>query len=249
MYKLLFPIVILSFIFSCQESTKSDKEISPDLSKADSIVALAIAVHGGEKYETAGFRFVFREKAYTFRNQGEMYVYTVSGKDKNGLDYADKIENGKFIHRGTELSEKEKENAMESLNSVLYFALLPYKLKDKAVNKEWVETTTIKGQNYEVISVTFKQEGGGKDFDDEFHYWINRETHAVDYLAYNYQVNGGGVRFRSAYNVRTIDLVRFQDYINYGAPVGTPLKDLPALFEQEKLDELSRIETENVLKL
>jgi hypothetical protein len=37
----------------------------------------------------------------------------------------------------------------------------------------------------------FGQDGGGKDFDDEFHYWINKQTHKVDYLAYSYRTNDG----------------------------------------------------------
>jgi hypothetical protein len=30
-------------------------------------------------------------------------------------------------------------------------------------------------------------QNGGADFDDEFHYWINKQTHKIDYLAYNYE--------------------------------------------------------------
>jgi hypothetical protein len=41
------------------------------------------------------------------------------------------------------------------------------------------------------------------------------------------------VRFRTAFNTRVIDGLTFQDYINYEAPIGTPLKDLPKLYEQE----------------
>jgi hypothetical protein len=29
------------------------------------------------------------------------------------------------------------------------------------------------------VGVTFGQDGGGKDFDDEFHYWINKLTHKL----------------------------------------------------------------------
>jgi hypothetical protein len=42
-----------------------------------------------------------------------------------------------------------------------------------------------KDKQYDVVGVTFGQDGGGKDFDDEFHYWINKQTHKVDYLAYS----------------------------------------------------------------
>ena len=101
-------------------------------------------------------------------------------------------------------------------------------------------------ENYDVIEVTFKQEGGGKDFEDQYYYWINKKSHTMDYLAYNYKVNGGGVRFRSSYNRRNVGGIIFQDYINYKAEVGTPLKDLPTLYENDKLKEVSRIDTENV---
>jgi len=37
--------------------------------------------------------------------------------------------------------------------------------------------------------------------------------------------------------------------VNYGAPVGTPLENLPGLFEQGELDELSRIEAVDVALL
>ena len=62
-------------------------------------------------------------------------------------------------------------------------------------------------------------------------------------------MSGGGVRFRSAYNSRKVGGIIFQDYINFKAAVGTPLANLPKLFEQGKLKELSRIETKNVVQL
>ena len=122
-------------------------------------------------------------------------------------------------------------------------------MKDKSVNKKHVGKTSIKEKNYDVVQVTFDKEGGGKDHDDQYHYWINDETHLIDYLAYNYTVNKGGVRFRSAYNTRSIDGIIFQDYINYKAPVGTPLINLPKLYEADQLKQLSLIKTENVVKL
>jgi hypothetical protein len=146
-----------------------------------------------------------------------------------------------------ELSEKDIEKYTGALNSVIYFATLPHKLKDDAVHKKYIEEITINGSNYDVIEITFSQEGGGEDFDDEYYYWINQDTRKIEYLAYNYQVNGGGVRFRQAFNTRVVEGITFQDYINYKAPVKTPLKELPVLFEQGKLKELSKIITENIV--
>jgi hypothetical protein len=61
-------------------------------------------------------------------------------------------------------------------NSVIYFATLPYKLQDASVTKTFVEEATIKGKRYWSYKVTFGQDGGGKDFDDEYMYWINKDT-------------------------------------------------------------------------
>ena len=55
-----------------------------------------------------------------------------------------------------------------SVNSVHYFAVLPYGLDGKAVNKTYVNKVDIKGKSYHKIKVTFNEEGGGEDFEDVF---------------------------------------------------------------------------------
>ena len=100
--------------------------------------------------------------------------------------------------------------------------------------------------NYDVIKVQFKASDGGEDFTDEYRYWFNKNTYLLDYLAYNYETNGGGVRFREAYNRSERMGMTFQDYINYEVPVGTPLEQIPALFEKGQLIELSRIINEDI---
>lgn len=220
--------------------------------KATKILQETIKAHGGQLYDQANYEFVFRDKKYRFKNDGNSYMYVVEST-KDGTTTYDVLDNGKFSRtindKSIELSEKKIASATGAINSVIYFATLPHKLNDAAVNKSFVEETTIKGQKYDVLKVTFNQEGGGEDFDDEYHYWINQATKKIDYLAYNYQVNGGGVRFRSAYNVRVVDGITFQDYINYKAPVGTALKALPALYEKGELKELSKIETQQIINL
>jgi hypothetical protein len=41
----------------------------------------------------------------------------------------------------------------EALNSVIYFTL-PYKLQDASVNRKFIEETTIKDKQYDVVGVT-----------------------------------------------------------------------------------------------
>lgn len=251
-------------LLSCKTEQKKAKEVENAVvemvektatmipAEAEKIIDATIEAHGGSLYDEASYSFVFRKKAYTFHNNKSEYTYTVKHAEK-GNEISDVLENGKLTRtlNGTltELSAKEYNKYKEALNSVIYFATLPHKLNDKAVQKKYMGTTIIKSVPYKVVEVTFGQEGGGKDFDDEFYYWINGTTNMIDYLAYSYATNGGGVRFRSAYNVREVEGIYFQDYINWKAAVGTPLEQLPSLYEEDKLKELSRILVEDIVHL
>jgi hypothetical protein len=256
--KTVLFITTLACFTSCNNKEKNKEIILLEtqepvsLSKSQILLNETIATHGGELYNTAHYSFVFRNNIYQFKNNGSEYEYTKISK-KDNTEVIDKLDNGTFTRtingESVKLTEKEIATATGAINSVIYFATLPHKLNDKAVNSKYIESTTIKGETYDVIEITFNQDGGGEDHDDEYYYWINANTKKIDYLAYNYRVNKGGVRFRSAYNKRIVDGIRFQDYINYEAPVGTPLKKLPSLFEANKLNELSKIETENIINL
>lgn len=88
---------------------------------------------------------------------------------------------------------------------------------------------------------------GGKDFDDVFMYWIHKQNFTVDYFAYKYSVEGGGIRFREAYNARIIEGIRFVDYNNYKPESkDVSLEKLDSLFEKGALKLLSTIETEDI---
>ncbi|WP_055448063.1 DUF6503 family protein [Lacinutrix mariniflava] len=249
-------------LFSCnnkEKNTKIDslKEVitpteSNKLTKSQIILNETISAHGGDLYNSAHYSFVFRDNTYQFKNDGSNYEYKKSSSTGDSIindiltsGSLQRMINGKLI----KLSAKEITSGTGAINSVIYFATLPYKLNDKAVNSKYIESIVIKDKSYDVLEITFNKEGGGEDHDDEFYYWINKDTKKIDYLAYSYKVNKGGVRFRSAYNTRVIDGITFQDYINYKAEVGTPLKALPALYEANTLKELSRIKTENIINL
>jgi len=257
-FKIAFGIAFLTLV-GCKENQKKDEAGSQENSilkseehSADAIVQKAIIAHGGNAYDTANYEFVFRDKIYMFNNS-DGYAYRVNFRDSLGNRIEDNLINGTFNRKINDesvyLSKEDIAIHSNALNSVIYFATLPHKLNDKAVHKESVGETVIKGEDYDVVRVTFNKEGGGTDHDDIFMYWINKKSHYINYLAYSYSVNNGGVRFRSAYNPRTIDGIRFQDYINWKAPVGTPLEELPNLFENNQLKELSRIETTQVRNL
>jgi len=182
-------------------------------SKADAIINSAIEAHGGDLYDKANYAFVFRNKEYRFANNKGEYTYSV--KNKNTFDVT---ENGNFKRaiNGNQiaLSEKDSNKYKNSLNSVIYFATLPHKLKDNSVNKKYIEEIVIKGLHYDAIEITFNEEGGGEDHEDVFYYWVNQSTKKIDYLAYSYKVNKGGVRFRSANKLEELSRIKTENVIN-----------------------------------
>ncbi|WP_020570946.1 DUF6503 family protein [Neolewinella persica] len=258
---LLFCVTLILCLTACQPGETSSTTISEtpfapasaqEKTPAELVLDQALAAHSNGKYDQAHYQFVFRGKTYTFYNNGGQYTYTLT-HEKDGSVLFDQLVNGEFTRQvdgsTVSLSVKETASGIEGLNSVIYFATLPHKLSDPAVNLQLSGTDTIKGQAYDVLDVNFNKEGGGVDHDDNFRYWINQETHRIDYLAYDYLTSGGGVRFRSAYNPRVVDGVLFQDYVNYKAPLGTPLSDLAAMFDNGDLEKLSVIATEEVVSI
>jgi hypothetical protein len=236
-------IVAAILILLCTQSCKTR-------SKADQIVDDAIAAHGGEDYKHAAISFDFRERHYTYKRNGGTFAYTREFSDSTGK-VKDVLNNEGFSRTvngaNTNMTEERKAAFSNSVNSVIYFALLPYGLNDAAVQKEYLGEANIAGSSYHLIKVTFSEEGGGQDFEDEFLYWFNTETNTMDYLAYSYHTEGGGLRFRKAVNPRRVGGILFQDYINYKPKNGeVALEALGELYRQDSLEVLSVIELENI---
>lgn len=217
---------------------------------AQQIIDRSIAVHGGEQLQQSHLSFDFRKKHFELDFENGRFRYESFLDDSIGQVH-DVLTNEGFSRevngQTLDLSEEDNVKYMNTLNSVAYFALLPYYLNDPAVNKQLMGTTTIQEEPYYEIKVTFDQEGGGTDYEDEFVYWIHQDDYTMDYLAYSFHVNEGGTRFREAYNVREIGGIRFADYVNYESTVEDfALEDYEQLFQEGKVKELSRIDLEDV---
>lgn len=236
---LVFLLALVIFLTACQ----SEKN-------AQTIVDHSIHVSGGELYQHSFIQFTFRDHQYQISRDGGNYQMIRIGKEGENL-LQDQLTNNGFER--TIAGEKQvvpdsmARKYSNSINSVCYFALLPYGLNDPAVNKTYLEEVEIKGEKYHKVQVTFNQQGGGEDHEDVYIYWINARSSTVDYLAYSYEVNGGGLRFREAYNERQVGGIRFVDYINYKAdPSSATVSQLDRLFLNGGLEELSRIELREI---
>lgn len=244
----IFVLVAAFGLQSCNSPTEGDDLVVNSEDTLPNVLIKMRAAHG----ELGNYQFDFRAHRYTFRFNEDGYEYTRLALTDSVKQLDVLTNNGlrRYVNdQEIALSSDDQNKYAESINSVIYFVCLPLKVFDPAVVVEMKNPTKIKGAGYDVVRVSFKQEGGGTDFQDVFYYWINQSTHQMDYLAYQYAVNGGGVRFRSAFNSRMVGNMRFQDYVNYAAPVGTPLDSLPILFESNQLTELSLIETTHVHEL
>ncbi len=251
--RFLFSLTILSlFLSACNPNTVADQQGGPPVADTAQYVAdQAMERHGSALLDSCRVEFDFRGRHYiAVRNRG-LFQYERIWTDTAGVHTRDVWTNGGLIRevdgQKTPLSAKDSSAYANSINSVIYFALLPNALNDPAVQKTFLGKTQIKNQPYFKIGVTFRQEEGGKDYQDEFVFWIHRDSFTLDYMAYNYLTDGGGARFRQAYNPRHIKGIRFVDYINF-KPVPDTIRDVKSfdrLFENGQLEEISRIETEN----
>ena len=220
---------------------------SPD---AQSIIDAAIENHGGALYENVHISFDFRNRHYVLSHQQGMFQYERHFEDSTG-QIRDVLNNEGFKRylNDQDITDTVKKKAAytRSVNSVAYFVLLPYRLNDPAVVKQYLGETTINGEPYHKIEVTFQQQGGGEDFEDQFVYWIHKEQLIMDYLAYLYFTDGGGKRFRAPYNQRVIEGIRFTDYENYQEVTDDiPIAHYDSLYQVGALKLLSKIELENI---
>jgi len=240
--KYLIPLFVFGVFVSCQE-----KETALS---AQAVVNKAIDVACNGKCDHAIIDFTFRDRCYLSKRDGGSYQLERILADSSGVTHDILTNTGFQRFKNDSLLNIADSTAIKfsnSVNSVHYFAQLPYGLNATAARKEFLGEDTINNEVYYEIGVTFNEEGGGTDFDDAFVYWIHKEKFTVDYLAYQYAVDGGGIRFREAYNVRTVNGIRFADYNNYKPEtLETELTQLDDLFEEEKLELLSKIETESV---
>jgi hypothetical protein len=236
----LFFLVLGTLVISCRPKSEAQK-----------IVDASIEAHGGKAYESTKIEFDFRDFHYSIFKTPNAFEYSREFNDSTGK-VKDVLNNSGFTRtvNGVKIDTLTEERIgafSRSINSVAYFVFLPYGLNDEAAIKTHLGETEIKGKKYDLVKVTFRKEGGGEHFEDVFLYWFGKEDHLMDYMAYNYHTDGGGVRMREVSGVQVLQGIRFQNYLNLKPEdKNTPVEKMQVLYEKGKLEKLSEIVLENI---
>lgn len=238
----ILPLAITALLlFGCKAE---EKELT-----ADEIVYRAVAAHGGGLYDNMEVQFDFRGRHFRAKIAEGSYEYERT-YEADGRLVKDLIKDDKYQRildqREIQLKESELSSYKTATNTVIYFALLPFNLDNPVVNRQLMRPVDIKGEPYHKVEITYGKNGGGKDFENVYVYWVHQEKFTIDYLAYSFNINGGGVRFREAYNARMVNGIRFQDYINYTIDKDFPAQELDYAFVTDQLEELSRIDLDHI---
>ena len=244
MKKLIFTFSFLLMIISCKQDTQTNVQ---------DIIDKSIKVSGGDIIAVSTLDFDFRDRHYkAIRNNG-LFQLEREFKDSTNIikDVYNNTAYKRFVNNvAIHIADTMAVKYTNSVNSVHYFIVLPYGLNDDAVIKSYVNEVSIKEKSYHKIKVIFKEDGGGKDYEDVFVYWINTEDYKLDYLAYlTYNSDKTiDLRFREAYNERYVNGIRFVDYNNYKPEsMDVDLLRLDTMFENKELLLLSKIENKNIV--
>lgn len=244
----VIAVAVLTVLASCTDAPDD----APD---AQAIIERAIAAQGGDLLDRAVVAFDFRDEHFRIRREDGRFSYARTYEDSLGRSVREVLTNDSLYRavdgRRVSLSEEERAAVEEDVNSVTYFALLPYFLQAPAVQPRYAGADTIEGVPYHRVAVTFRQEGGGRDWQDRFLYWFRQNDYAMDYLAYAFGLEPEeepGTRFREAFNIRRVNGVRFADYRNYTADTLSPshLARYGALADTSTLELVSTIALDSV---
>lgn len=221
------------------------------------IVDRAIRFHGGDLYESTATSLELCSKSGCFHvraslaatDGGVEYDFDVRGATREGERRV------RSTHASVELwldgaaqtipagdAQRYRDWAMARV----YFCFLPYRLADPGVHhtdqgtEQWGERTLHR------VKVTFA-EGSSTDADDEYVYWFDPETGRVEQFAYSYATNGGGLRFRRAFDHRRVGGILFFDQENLGVE-GPDLSvdQIDSEFVEQGMRSISTVELRNI---
>ncbi len=212
--------------------------------------------HGSALLDGAEVRFSFRGTPFVLR-VGDDFRYARMLVDSLGRTVEEVVDNAgthRFVD-GTEaeLAPDEARRVHTAVNSVAYFALLPWPLTDPAVRARLLTPDRVAGEDYDRVAVTFAREGGGPDFDDRYVYWLRQTDGQIGHFAYTYEPTPGdtsraetGTRFRVPIRTRRVDGVLFQDWRNLTADSLADLRTFGDRYDNRDVFEVSEVVLDDV---
>ena len=263
LYRVIITLLLLLTLCTCgpataiesQQTTLPNDLIEVQRPKAQHIVQASINAAALIELDSAALEFTFRDKTYRYQKAGGRFVYERYWRDTtDGRFIRDVLHNDEFVRyidgERMQLTTKQYDGYSSSVNSVIYFAFLPYALLDPAAQLTYLGTEPIKGATFDKIGVGFEAAGGGKDYEDSFLYWFEPETHRLRYLAY-VEAGNKAPRFREAFNERVEAGITVRDYRNYHTVdnAAAEIGSLVAAFNGGQLPLLSTIAVKNVRRV
>jgi len=231
-------------------SCSSSGNLEGPARSGEALVQRVVVAHRATALRDASLQFFFRGVAYRMTRSGGEYRYERWPGPRQHEVLTNEGYQLLVDGEPAKLSKAMLAARARDLNSVVYFASLPYPLLDTAVHPRALGRDEVDGQSLDVLEVTFDEADGGEDHDDVFRYWLEPETGRMRYLAYSFARSGGGVRFRVATSTATAGEAILVNWTNYGVDdVDVPLDSLPDLWSQGRLPKLSTIELEQLRQI
>lgn len=223
--------------------------ISCQPQNTEGILQKSAAFHGLEAFQNSNISYTFRGNRFSQKTNAQRFVFCkieLTG-DTTITDTLDNAGFRRYINgAAVALADSTAGKKARSLNSVVYFASLPFRFLDAAVNAELLGIEEINDEELHKIEIHFSKNGGGEHHDDVFLAWISTENHRLVYVAYKYHTDGGGMRFRKAKTYHRIGGVTLISYENYKPTAATPLRAIGAAFSRGELKKLSDINLEKI---
>ncbi len=218
----------------------------------DDVIDRAMRAHGTTILDNAILEFDFRGDRYLARRNEGLFSYERYWADSSG-NVRDVVNNDEIFRevdgKRVDITERLESSILTRVNSIIYFASLPYSLRDPAVIPRYLGVGSIDGNEYDRVEITFRKQGGGPDYRDRFLYWVNRSTSRIDYFAYYYLTDETGSRLRKLVNVRNVNGFLIADHLNFSAvtdTIGARIEAYERLIGTEGLDLVSEVKHENV---
>ncbi len=238
-FRFLCLLIAITFT-ACTSYLKDPQEIIDKTTKAA----------GGDLYLNSIIEFDVRDKHYIAKRHDGIFSIEQIFKDSLG-SIRDVVSNKGHMREINGMMEVLSDSAsaahIRSINSIANFAMLPVGLTDPDAGKKYLGDTMIENEIFYKVEITRTK--GNSDSHEVSQYWINRKDFSIGYLAYSsFRNNDGSLLFCKAINHRKINGIQFHDYLTYKSKdPAIKIEELELLFSKGELEELGKIEFQNIV--